>query len=190
MRRGRKPSEHITPLNDDERAKIEGSRLLSWLIEEANKQRLGMAGLALELEMSRPFLYALRQGRRSVPGLSRQRKQKIAEFLGVPMMAVLIAADVVRPEDFEQIAETAEDRGVQRELDNALVYMRNDPGWGQWLPNQLENLSDEVKRFLVYAYERATGKVLVPPKLDVNAELAQQRSYEDNIQRLTEQLGG
>lgn len=190
MRRGRKPSEHITPLKDDEREEIEGSRLLSWLIEEANKRRLGMSGLADELDMSRPFLYALRQGRRSVPGLSRERKRRIAEFLGVPMMAVLIAADVVRPSDFEQIAGSDSKNTMQRELDSALAYMRNDSNWNQWLPARIDELSDDVKRFLVYAYERATGKVLLPTKLDVNAELQTQRNYQDSIQKLTAQLGG
>ena len=115
-------------LSAEERTQT-GARLLAWLFREANERGIQMQELAEHLGVTYGYLAQLRKGPerggREIKKVSEDFIDNAARFLGVPRLSVLIAAGVVRLEDFRQV------ESWEHELDRALSYLESDPVYGR-----------------------------------------------------------
>jgi hypothetical protein len=90
--------------------------------------------------------------------------ESCAAFLNAPMIAVLMAADIVKVEYF--VHGTHEK--VLGELSRALDFIAADPTYGAMLPD-VRSMDLRTKFYVVFAYEKATGKSLLDSKVDIQA---------------------
>lgn len=137
-------------------------------IEQAIVDREIFAGEAAELMGFYPTeLSRLRNGKADVTKLPREKLKAIAKFIGAPLLATMLLADQIKPKDFYQ-SEGDDDSDIQNKIDRAVRYILSDPDWGSVAPKELfdQDTSAEVKLFLVWAYERATGLVLIKGAAD------------------------
>lgn len=145
-----------------EESKLRGSQLLQWLIETANSRGLQMKELAAELGVSYGYVSQLRNGTKPIPGLSEDVVNAAAQFLGLPRIAVMIAADIVKPTDF--YSETSDMEGL---VDAALQMMRSDSEWGPRMDPEIFRANLRSKLLVVNLYEEATGSRLLMHRANV-----------------------
>lgn len=136
-----------------------GHRLMYWLMREASRRDMNLTDLAEALEISRPYLYALRQGQRPTDGLDRSVLSRMATFLNKPIAALYLAAEIITASDFYSGSE----RALLRECDRAIDFILDDPDWGAGCPDTTNFTLDE-KLFVVEAYQQATQRVLLPKR--------------------------
>lgn len=162
----------VTP----EEMKRPGVVLIAWLIQAANERGLQMQELATELGVTYGYIAQLRNGHREVRHISDEFADACAKFLRVPRIAVLLAAGRVRADDFYESPESL--AGL---LDNALHFIQKDPDWGPFLPTEIFASTMAVKQFAVMAYEEATGRSLVPTRLEVGSMIESIGKMEESI---------
>lgn len=142
--------------------------LLLKAIEQAKTDR-GMywKDVAEELDMHKGELSRLRVGHIDISRLSRERIEKIANFLGVPPLAAMILAETVSPTDF-YMQEGKEIGSVQSRIERAVRFIMSDPEWSAMIPKDAldSETGDDWRLFLVWCYEKATGLVLIDGSVD------------------------
>lgn len=158
-------------LTESERARS-GAELISWLMQTANDRGLNLKQMAQELGVTYGYIAQLRNGIRQTRHISEEFSQHAARFLGVPRISVLLAAGTVRIQDFYENGNA-----VAADLDRALQIIAKDPAWGALLPLEAHEATLELKHFIVAAFERATGRSLMPGRTDLGDVL---RSYESD----------
>lgn len=142
---------------------LRGATLLQWIIETANEQGLQLNQVAAKLGCTYGYLHQLRKGMKPVPGISEQLIDACAEFLGIPRLAVMIAADIVKPTDFY-----ADEELVTSSLDAALRLIRSDPEWGPRCSPAVMDLDTRGKLFVINLYEQARGVQLLPGRANID----------------------
>ncbi len=145
---------------------LRGSTLLAWLIETANERGLQLKQLASEIGVTYGYIHQLRSGLKPIPGISEKVINRCARFLGVPRLAILIAADVIRVDDFY-----SEPDSVCAYLEPALHLMQRDPEVGCFVHPAVFNADDHVKHLVVLLYELATKRKVIPTKVNLQALL-------------------
>lgn len=144
-------------LTPDELARP-GAILLGLLFTKATSRGIGMDELAKEvLGISYAHLSALRRGRKDVRSMSDELIVRIAKFLGMPKISVMLEAGQVKAEDFYPDPDI-----VDAYLETALNFIKHDPKIGSYMPATLFVADREVKLFLIILYEEVTGKPLIP----------------------------
>jgi transcriptional regulator with XRE-family HTH domain len=141
---------------------LRGATLLQWIIETANERGLQLNQVAAKLGCTYGYLHQLRKGMKPIPGISEQLIDACAEFLGIPRLAVMIAADIVKPTDFYADAEIA-----LSSLDAALRLIRSDPEWGPRCSPAVMDLDNRGKLFVINLYEQARGVQLLPGRANI-----------------------
>ena len=143
-----------TNLTDPE-ARLPGARLLSLLLAEAARRGATLQAMAAELGVSYSYIAQLRAGGRAVPGVSDDFVSAAAQYLQLPRAVVIAAAGKLRYGDLY--------------AEQNLVQAVN-AAWGQAaadqdypIPAEMDLLGVESKLFVIRLYERATGRVLLPP---------------------------
>lgn len=138
---------------------IEGGALIRALLKRAEELGLDKRQLAKAISITYPYLIALCNGNRSVQGIQHEKLRRIAEFLNLTFVQVLMLAEIVKPEDF------ARDQGddLERTLDQAIRGMRADTTWGRVAPSEdeWEDLSINAKIGLVMMWERVSNQDLI-----------------------------
>lgn len=136
--------------------------LVSWLYAEAQRRGLQLGEVASLIGMSRAYLFRLRTDPATTQSLGRDYVEKIAKFLGIPVIAVLLAAGQVRPEDICSQSELEVE-----EIARAIRFIADEPSSAIALAD-IESMTHPQKVALVRMYERATGKRLLSqsPYLD------------------------
>ncbi len=142
--------------------KLRGSTLLAWLFETANDRGLQLKEMAKELGVTYGYIHQLRNGIKPVPGISDEVVDRCAKFLDVPRLAVLVAADIMRFEDFYQ-----EPDSLRTYLEPSLRFIKRDPLWGAFMHPIVFDVDDKVKYFIITLYEEATGRKLIPTKISI-----------------------
>ncbi len=145
-----------------EAMKLRGSTLLAWLVETANDKGLQLKEMAAELGVTYGYIHQLRNGLKPVPGISDELVDRCAAFLDVPRLAVLVAADIMRFEDFYQ-----EPDSLRTYLEPSLRFIKRDPTWGAFMHPMIFDVDDKVKYFIITLYEEATGRKLIPTKISI-----------------------
>lgn len=147
-----------------------GTRLIAWIAGEQAKRGLNKTQVAKAIGISRPLLHALENGDRSTFNLERRILLGIARFVHQTPLAVYMAAGVVYPEDFYQLAPGA----LEAEVERAYEFLANNPDWAERYPMPAEkDLSLRMKLYFVLTFQDATGRQLLPPGMTREQLLAQ-----------------
>jgi len=121
---------------------------------------------AKEIGITPTELSRLKHGHYEVANLSRERIQNIANFLNIPVLATMLLAGQIEPADFYQNSQS--DEFIHGQVERATQFILNDPDWGAVAPKALydKDVGVDVKLYLIWAYEQATGLVLIKGAAD------------------------
>lgn len=134
----------------------EGSALLAMLYAKAHADGLQAQELATEkLGVHPSYLGQLRSRVKYVENISRDFAESCSRYLGIPLVAVLVAAGQLRERDFR---EPVEEGTLLRQ---AMEYILRDPAFGPIVTPRLLYQDVAIQRAFVLFYERATGKRLL-----------------------------
>ena len=134
----------------------EGSTLLAMLYAKAHADGLQAQELATEkLGVHPSYLGQLRSRVKYVENISHDFAEACARYLGIPLIAVLVAAGQLKEQDFR---EPVEEITVLRQ---AMEYILRDPSFGPIVTPRLLYQDVAIQRAFVLFYERATGKRLL-----------------------------
>lgn len=114
--------------------KLPGAALIHLVLDRAAQLDMDKHELCSAIDITYPYLNALSNGHRPIPGMSHEKLRKIAKFLRLPFMQVLMLAEIVTPEDF---IHDSEDELEAASL-SALLAMRSEPEWGRVAPTDEE----------------------------------------------------
>ena len=135
-----------------------GAPLLALLLQASNTRGLSMRELAEDhLGLTYSHFALLRKGQRSISNIGDETTAKIAKFLGLPKVIVMIAAGRLKVEDFYRDPAL-----LDQQLGPALEFIQRDPELGLSLPPSAFVADIDLRRFLVLLYEKASGKTLLP----------------------------
>jgi transcriptional regulator with XRE-family HTH domain len=141
---------------DTEDLRRPGAALLVWLIKTAIQRGEKMHELAAALGVTYGYLVQLKKGIRSTTRVSEEVIRAAGRYLGVPAIAVRLAAGQVTLADFALPGDR-----FQRRVDNGLDFISKDPAYSFLLPPGVEKLDVDTKAALVVLYEGATGARLL-----------------------------
>jgi len=137
-----------------------GAPLLALLLEAGHTRGLSIRELAEKhLGITHSHFLLLRKGKRSIPKLGDDTMDKIAEFLGLPRVMVMLAAGQLKPEHFYQQPQM-----MNQYVERALKFIQTDPEFGHQMPPELFTQSLDVRRFVILLYEKATKQTVLPPR--------------------------
>ena len=112
------------------------------------------------------YWYSIANGHRKISALSKDKLEKIAQFLNIPTVQAMSLADVLNHEDFFL-------GSLEAQLDISIEQMRNDPAWMCWAPSDEEwsKLSVGTRTGVVMLYETVYQKMLLRRAEIENPEL-------------------
>lgn len=140
-----------------------GATLLALILEAANTRGLGARELAEDaLGVSYSYFASLRNGEKEITKIGDDVITRIAKFLGLPKVAVMLAAGQLKLEDFYQDPEI-----FQTHLQPALQFIQRDPNVGAHMPASVFTADPAIQQFVVILYEKAYGKTLIPSKVSL-----------------------
>ena len=135
-----------------------GAPLLALLLQASTTRGLSMRELAEDhLGLTYSHFALLRKGQRSISNIGDETTAKIAKFLGLPKVIVMIAAGRLKVEDFYRDPAL-----LDQQLGPALEFIQRDPELGLSLPPSAFVADIDIRRFIVLLYEKASGKTLLP----------------------------
>jgi transcriptional regulator with XRE-family HTH domain len=156
---------HRTPWSgnlDEAELNRPGGLLLAALIRCANERRQQLNDMSRELGVTYGYLNQLRNGFRQTSQISDDFAHACARYLNVPRLTVLMLAGRITPEDaFES------DQTVASEIPRAVAYICEDPDWGALVPPEVRAGTYRAQFLIVRLYEEATGKRLLPERLNI-----------------------
>ena len=123
------------------------------------------------------YWYSIANGHRKISALSKDKLEKIAQFLNIPTVQAMSLADVLNHEDFFL-------GSLEAQLDISIEQMRNDPAWMCWAPTDEEwsKLSVGTRTGVVMLYETVYQKMLLRRAEIENPELKEKiEKYLDEI---------
>jgi hypothetical protein len=135
-----------------------GAPLLALLLQASTTRGLSMRELAEDhLGLTYSHFTLLRKGERSISNIGDETTAKIAKFLGLPKVIVMIAAGRLKVEDFYRDPAL-----LDQQLGPALEFIQRDAELGLSLPPSAFVADIDLRRFIVLLYEKASGKTLLP----------------------------
>lgn len=134
----------------------DGAALLVWLSKVATQRGEKMHQLSAALGVTYGYVIQLKKGIRNTSRISDEVIWAAARYLGVPPIAVRLAAGQIKLADFDLPGER-----FNRRVDSGLEFIAKDPAYSFLLPPGVEKLSVDVKAALVVLYEGATGARLL-----------------------------
>jgi len=149
-----------------------GATLINLILAAATDRRIGMAEIGKEaLGVSPSYFHALRSGSRPLTKLGDEHIEHAAAFLGMPKVAVLVAAGRLDLEDFY-----AEPATYHKYLAPALRHIQSDPEIGHFVPAAILEADPAIQKCFVLLYEKATGATLIPGKVSASQIAERHRS--------------
>ena len=112
---------------------------------------------------------SLTNGHRKISSLPKDKLQRLAEFLEVPLIQIYVLADHFSAEDFVVY------KSLPADLDRMIEFMRSDPTWLAFAPSTQEwtDMSTRAKVLVAALYERLihksflrVSKVHIPQEAD------------------------
>lgn len=111
------------------------------------------------LGVSYSYFAGLRSGEKEIPKIGEDVIAKVAKFLGLPKVVVMLAAGQLRLEDFYQDPNV-----LGAYLEPSLQYIQRDREVGAYMPPSIYTAEPALQHFVVTLYEKAFGKTLIPSK--------------------------
>ncbi len=107
------------------------------------------------LGVSQSYWHSLTNGHRSIQALSKEKMQRLADFLDLPLIQVCVLADQFVAEDFVRA------RGLDDELRRIADELRADARWLAMAPTpkQWAALPLQVRILVSALYEECRGKL-------------------------------
>jgi transcriptional regulator with XRE-family HTH domain len=137
-----------------------GAALMALLFEEAGRRGMNQGELADELGVHYSYLSGLRSGTNSVPKIGADLIGKIAAFMGLPRIAVMLAAGQLTLEDFYYAPDAISDYLVQ-----ALRTIQTDKVFGPITPPEIFEVSRPIQLLLITLYEEVRKQTLIPGRV-------------------------
>ena len=140
-----------------DRNKIEGARLIKMIRKAIVERGLQDRTIADIVGVTQIYWNSLANGNRQIKSLGKEKLQKIAEFLGLPLIQIYILAEHFTREDFF----TSKDLNEQLWL--SIRKMQEDPQWAGYAPSpeEWEQTPINVRITLVSLYEREPKRYLM-----------------------------
>lgn len=129
---------------------MKGSALMAKLWEKMLKDGISPATLAdTHLGIAYSYLMMLGRGDAPVSQLKVMQYEKMANYLGIPLMQVLLLAEAVKTEDFYYKADLPD------RVEAVYTNMKQDPVYMGFAPNQQEwdSLSSSMRLSMCVFYE-------------------------------------
>ncbi|VVP61400.1 helix-turn-helix domain-containing protein [Pseudomonas fluorescens] len=149
-------------LPDDEtlsrdRNKIEGARLIKMIKKAIVERGLQDRAIADIVGVTQIYWNSLANGNRQIKSLGKEKLQKIAEFLGLPLIQVYLLAEHFTAEDFFN------SKDLNEQLWLSIRKMQEDPQWAGYAPSfeEWEQTPINVRITLVSLYERESKRYLM-----------------------------
>lgn len=133
-----------------------GLALSEELRKKMDASGMGAIEFAALIDLSPSYTSSLMNGSRSWDGTDRETKEKVAKFLGIPLISVLMLAGIVEPKDF------VFDDSIAASLDNAYGGLKSHPVWGAFcVREEWDRLPLNTKILISLLYEKATGTEII-----------------------------
>jgi transcriptional regulator with XRE-family HTH domain len=149
-------------LNEDDspprdRNKIEGARLIKMIKKAIVERGLQDRAIADIVGVTTIYWNSLANGNRQIKSLGKEKFQKIAEFLGLPLIQVYLLAEHFTAEDFFN------SKDLNEQLWLSVRKMQEDPQWAGYAPSaeEWEQTPINVRITLVSLYERESKRYLM-----------------------------
>lgn len=154
-----------------------GYKLVLMLYERAKDRSISISELAEQTGISQSTLSHLRTGRRHATELERESIEALASWMELPVLAILILAEQVSITDF--YVHGTEGEAMEKNIRRALRFIRDDPEWGGLMPREAETGSTELKMWVIWCYESATGTKLLSGGVDYFDLLKQMEAFRE-----------
>lgn len=140
-----------------DRNKIEGHRLIKMIKKAIIERGLQDRAIADIVGVTQIYWNSLANGNRQIKSLGKEKLQKIAEFLGLPLIQVYILAEHFTAEDFFN------SKDLNEQLWLSIRKMQEDPQWAGYAPSseEWEQTPINVRITLVSLYERESKRYLM-----------------------------
>lgn len=140
-------------------APIPGSALIKALIQKAEKTGMDKHGLAAAINITYPYLCALTNGSRPIEGVDHKKLRKIAQFLGLTFVQVLLMAEIIEPQDF--LKDQGEELNLAMTM--AIDNMRAHHEWGGVapLPEEWALLSPKTRVGIALLWQQVAGQTML-----------------------------
>ena len=153
-RRGRRPMQAAAA---DAKLPQRGAALARSL--EARAQSLGLSqkAAAHQIGFSEPYYALLLGGQRWFGSVEEASLKRIAEFLDVPIISVLLMAEKVYPQDFFRSTT------IESQIDFVFATMSKDKRWTSAMPNHIDwsKTPQSVRLLAALLYQECSGKDLM-----------------------------
>lgn len=149
-------SEVPLPLTERE-MRQPGSALIQLMIRTAADRGLSNREMLSRLGIARSYFGLMRLGRRPIARLSDESFAKIAEFLGLSRIAVLMLAGRISQSDF-----SASPRALRHDLRAVLQLMQRDAEYGGLISSSVFAASPDVQMLIVKLFQDVRGAKLLP----------------------------
>jgi len=140
-----------------DRNKIEGARLIKMIKKAIVERGLQDRAIADIVGVTQIYWNSLANGNRQIKSLGKEKLQKIAEFLGLPLIQVYLLAEHFTAEDFFN------SKDLNEQLWLSIRKMQEDPQWAGYAPSseEWEQTPINVRITLVSLYERESKRYLM-----------------------------
>ncbi|MBK4738917.1 XRE family transcriptional regulator [Noviherbaspirillum pedocola] len=138
----------------DGKPKIEGRKLITLIKKTLIERGLPDRHIADLMGVTTIYWASMCNGHRKIKSVGKDKLERVAEFLGMPTVQVLVLAEYFEPTDFY----------VKRTLDDELNIVREamqaDPNWVSLVPSfkEWEQLPVNTRILLALLYEREAGR--------------------------------
>lgn len=133
---------------------------MALLWEEAAQRGMNQSELANELGVHYSYLSGLKSGASAIPKIGHDLIGRIATFLGLPRIAVMLAAGQLTLADFYQAPDA-----ISNYLLQGLRAIQTDKVYGPITPPEIFELSRPVQLLLITFYEEVRRRTLIPGRV-------------------------
>ncbi|MBF9243133.1 helix-turn-helix transcriptional regulator [Pseudomonas syringae pv. tomato] len=136
---------------------MEGHRLIKMIKKAIIERGLQDRAIADIVGVTQIYWNSLANGNRQIKSLGKEKLQKIAEFLGLPLIQVYLLAEHFTAEDFFN------SKDLNEQLWLSIRKMQEDPQWAGYAPSseEWEQTPINVRITLVSLYERESKRYLM-----------------------------
>ena len=159
---------------------VEMKKFGSYLKQIRLEKRLSLRQVEKEIGISNSYLYQIERGERNVPKLEILRK--MATLYDVSFASLKAAAQLQEPDEDDELYKN------NKLIENAFDFVRKDPDYVFGTQLNSNEVSLEVKRFVVEMYQEATGKNLLKKSSPQDAPDSKHELSEKARQALSAEL--